>query len=158
MKTRWAFKMLTTLASNKSLTLAKNLISCSWGDFSTRPLLTTASAKHIQKHYIITITLSKKKTWYHGYYYITCYRMYSLSLPHSTKMSDKLLGNFHPFQQLLQETIRKSLLDGGNVRLHIFQAPEVKQSLTHCYENCITICTSSFWFNLINEKVKQWKY
>lgn len=25
------------------LTLAKNLISCSWGDFSTRPLLTTAS-------------------------------------------------------------------------------------------------------------------
>lgn len=29
------------------LTLAKNLISCSCGDFSTRPLLTTASASHI---------------------------------------------------------------------------------------------------------------
>lgn len=47
-------------------------------------------------------------------------------MQHSTKMSDKLLGNFHPFQQLLQETIRKSLLNGGNVGLHIFQAPEVK--------------------------------
>lgn len=28
--------------------MAKNLISCSWGDFSTRPLLTTASVENIR--------------------------------------------------------------------------------------------------------------
>lgn len=51
------------------------------------------------------------------------------SCPHCTEMSDELLGNFHPFQEFLQETISKSLLNGRDLRLHIFKAPEMKQRL-----------------------------
>lgn len=43
---------------------------------------------------------------------------------HSTQVSDKLLGDFHPLQELLKETISKSLLNRRDVGLHIFQAPE----------------------------------
>lgn len=56
MRTSVVFKTVTILALNNSLTLAKNLISCSWGDFSTRPLLTTASVKHIAKYDNGTVT------------------------------------------------------------------------------------------------------
>lgn len=41
-----------------------------------------------------------------------------------TKMSDELLGDVHPFKQLLEETIGETLLNRGNVLLHVLQAPE----------------------------------
>lgn len=98
-----------------SLTLAKNLISCSWGDFSTRPLLTTASAKHFALYSSSTSTLC-------------CTTLSVLSsLSHNTKMSNELLCNFHPFQQLLKETVGKPLLNGRYVRFHVFEAPKVSQ-------------------------------
>lgn len=87
---------------HNSLTLAKNLISCSWGDFSTRPLLTTASVKHISKYDNISITGAIYIYFkLHKYNYIRCLSICSASLPHSTEMSNELLCNFHPFQQLL---------------------------------------------------------
>lgn len=43
---------------------------------------------------------------------------------HSTKMSNELLGNFHPFEKLLKETIGKTLLNGGDVLLHVLKTPE----------------------------------
>lgn len=45
-------------------------------------------------------------------------------------MSDELLSDLHPLQQLLQETISKPLLDGGDVGLHVFEAPENEVSYT----------------------------
>lgn len=44
------------------------------------------------------------------YNIIRCYSS-SSPLTHSTEVSDELLSNFHPFQQLLKETISKSLLN-----------------------------------------------
>lgn len=43
---------------------------------------------------------------------------------HSTKMSDKLLGDVHPFEKLLKEAVGKTLLNGGNVLLHVLHSPE----------------------------------
>lgn len=43
---------------------------------------------------------------------------------HSTKMSDELLGDVHPLQEFLEETVGKTLLDGGNILLHVLQTPE----------------------------------
>lgn len=43
---------------------------------------------------------------------------------HSTKMRDKLLGDVHPFKKLLEETVCKTLLDRGNVLLHVLQTPK----------------------------------
>lgn len=43
---------------------------------------------------------------------------------HCTKMSDELLGNVHPFEKLLKEAVGKTLLNGGNVLLHVLQSPE----------------------------------
>lgn len=43
---------------------------------------------------------------------------------HSTKMSDELLGDVHPFEKLLKEAVGKTLLNGGNVLLHVLQSPE----------------------------------
>lgn len=42
-------------------------------------------------------------------------------------MGDELLGNIHPLQQLLEETIGKPLLYGGDVLLHVLQPPEVRE-------------------------------
>lgn len=39
-------------------------------------------------------------------------------------MSNELLGDVHPFKKLLEEAIGKALLNGGNVLLHVLQAPE----------------------------------
>lgn len=39
-------------------------------------------------------------------------------------MCDELLGDVHPFQKLLEETICKTLLDRGNVLLHVLQTPK----------------------------------
>lgn len=44
-------KDLNRFGTNVGFTLAKNLISCSCGDFSTRPLLTTASVKTHQQNF-----------------------------------------------------------------------------------------------------------
>lgn len=38
-------------------------------------------------------------------------------------MSDELLRNVHPFQKLLEETVSKTLLNGGDVLLHVLQTP-----------------------------------
>ena len=42
---------------------------------------------------------------------------------YSTQMSDELLCDLHPLEQLLQEAIRKPLLYGRDVRLHVLQTP-----------------------------------
>ena len=42
---------------------------------------------------------------------------------HSTEVGDELLGDVHPLEELLEETISEALLDGGDVLLHILQAP-----------------------------------
>lgn len=42
---------------------------------------------------------------------------------YSTKMSDELLGDVHPFEKLLEEAVSKTLLNGGNVLLHVLQTP-----------------------------------
>lgn len=52
----------------------------------------------------------------------------------STEMSDELLSDLHPLQQLLQETISEPLLDGGDVGLHVFEAPE--NEVTRSYDHC----------------------
>lgn len=39
-------------------------------------------------------------------------------------MSNELLGDVHPFKKLLEETIGKTLLNGGNVLLHVLHSPE----------------------------------
>lgn len=39
-------------------------------------------------------------------------------------MSNELLGNVHPFKELLEEAIGKTLLNRGNVLLHVLQTPE----------------------------------
>lgn len=43
---------------------------------------------------------------------------------HSTEMSNELLSDVHPFKKLLEEAIGKTLLNGGNVLLHVLQTPE----------------------------------
>lgn len=43
---------------------------------------------------------------------------------HITEMSDELLGDIHPFKKLLEEAVSKTLLNGGDVLLHVLQAPE----------------------------------
>lgn len=43
---------------------------------------------------------------------------------HCTKMSDELLGDVHPFEKLLKKAVGKTLLNGGNVLLHVLQSPE----------------------------------
>ena len=42
---------------------------------------------------------------------------------HGTEMGDELLGDVHPLEELLEESISKALLDGGDVLLHVLQAP-----------------------------------
>lgn len=72
----------------------------------------------------------------------------------STEMSDELLSDLHPLQQLLQETISKPLLDGGDVGLHVFEAPENEVSYTFIwslwffYSDCI--CCS----NVVSNSLK----
>lgn len=39
-------------------------------------------------------------------------------------MSDELLGNVHPLEELLKEAIGKTLLNGGDVLLHVLHPPE----------------------------------
>lgn len=39
-------------------------------------------------------------------------------------MSDELLGDVHPFKKLLEEAVGKTLLNGGNVLLHVLQSSE----------------------------------
>lgn len=39
-----------------------------------------------------------------------------------TKMSNKLLCDLHPLQQLLKEPVSKALLNGGNLLLHVLQS------------------------------------
>lgn len=41
----------------------------------------------------------------------------------NTQMSDELLGDLHPLEKLLQEAVRKPLLYGRDVRLHVLQTP-----------------------------------
>lgn len=41
-----------------------------------------------------------------------------------TKVSNELLGNVHPLEELLQEAVGKTLLNGGDVLLHVLQPPE----------------------------------
>lgn len=43
---------------------------------------------------------------------------------HVTKVSNELLGNVHPFEKLLKEAVGKTLLNGGDVLLHVLQSPE----------------------------------
>lgn len=43
----------------------------------------------------------------------------SSSTNHCTEMSNELLGDVHPFEKLLEESVGKALLDGGNVLLHV---------------------------------------
>lgn len=57
----------------------------------------------------------------------------------STEMSDELLSDLHPLQQLLQETISKPLLDGGDVGLHVFEAPENEVSVRELHVHMITV-------------------
>ena len=42
---------------------------------------------------------------------------------HSTEVGDELLGDVHPLEELLEESVSKALLDGGDVLLHILRAP-----------------------------------
>lgn len=42
----------------------------------------------------------------------------------STKMSNELLGDVHPFEKLLEEAVGKTFLNRGNVLLHVLQSPE----------------------------------
>lgn len=39
-------------------------------------------------------------------------------------MSDELLCDVHPFKKLLEKAVSETLLDRGNVLLHVLQAPE----------------------------------
>jgi len=39
-------------------------------------------------------------------------------------MSNELLGDVHPFKKLLEEAVGETLLNGGNVLLHVLQSPE----------------------------------
>lgn len=39
-------------------------------------------------------------------------------------MSNELLGNVHPFEKLLKEAVGKTLLNRGDVLLHVLQSPE----------------------------------
>lgn len=39
-------------------------------------------------------------------------------------MSDELLCDVHPFKKLLEKAVGETLLDRGNVLLHVLQAPE----------------------------------
>lgn len=57
----------------------------------------------------------------------------------STEMSDELLSDLHPLQQLLQETISEPLLDGGDVGLHVFEAPENEVSVRELHVHMITV-------------------
>lgn len=44
-----------------------------------------------------------------------------------TQVSDELLGNVHPLEELLQEAVGKTLLNGGDVLLHVLQPPEERR-------------------------------
>lgn len=39
-------------------------------------------------------------------------------------MCNELLSDVHPLEKFLEESVGKSLLDGGNVLLHVLQTPE----------------------------------
>lgn len=41
-----------------------------------------------------------------------------------TKVSDELLGYVHPLEELLKEAVGETLLNGGDVLLHVLQPPE----------------------------------
>lgn len=41
-----------------------------------------------------------------------------------TEMSDELLCNVHPLEELLKEAIGETLLNGGDVLLHVLQSPK----------------------------------
>lgn len=47
----------------------------------------------------------------------------------STKMGDELLGNVHPFEKFLEEAVGKTLLNRGNVLLHVLQTPAHREKM-----------------------------
>ena len=59
--------------------------------------------------------------------------------PHYTQMSDELLGNLHPLEQLLQEAIGEPLLYGRDVRLHVLQTPGGRRPARQSYTQYLRV-------------------
>lgn len=71
----------------------------------------------------------------------------------STEMSDELLSDLHPLQQLLQETISEPLLNGGDVGLHVFEAPENEVSVRELHVHMITVAFFTFNNWMISDSI-----